>query len=122
MARASSGQAAGGPRAALRDHRLPGRRRAGGRAHIHPYRGEEANHAVNGLLLRADLHTLLDCRLLAIDPDGLRVMVAPSIRATSYAKLHGRTLRARKAGWREPSAEALRLRFEEFERLHGRYR
>ena len=46
-------------------------------------------------------------------------MVAPSIRATSYGKLHGRTLRARKAGWCEPSAEALRLGFEEFGRLHG---
>jgi HNH endonuclease len=29
-------------------------------AHISPYRGEEDNHPENGLLLRADLHTLFD--------------------------------------------------------------
>lgn len=88
-------------------------------AHIHPYRGEETNHPSNGLLLRADLHTLLDCGLLAVDPDGFRVVVAPSIRGSAYGKLHGRALRKRAAGWPEPSAEALRLGFEEFERQHG---
>jgi HNH endonuclease len=48
-------------------------------AHIYPYRGDSTNHVANGLLLRADLHTLLDCGLPAIDPDGLRVAMAPSI-------------------------------------------
>lgn len=88
-------------------------------AHIHPYRGAETNHIANGLLLRADLHTLLDCGLMAIDPDDFKFFVAPSIRGSSYGKLHGRALRPRGAGWPEPSAEALRLRFEEFTARHG---
>ena len=89
-------------------------------AHIHPYRGGATNHVANGLLLRADLHTLLDCGLLAVDPDGMRVVVAPPIRGSTYGKLNGRMLRGRKAGCPEPSAEALRLRFEEFRKQHGR--
>ena len=32
-------------------------------AHIFPYRGEDTNKVVNGLLLRADVHTLFDCGL-----------------------------------------------------------
>ena len=67
-------------------------------AHIHPYRGDETNHVANGLLLRADLHTLFDCGMLAIDPDDLRVVMVSSIWGSSYGKLHGRALRARKAG------------------------
>lgn len=89
-------------------------------AHIHPYRGEETNHVANGLLLRADIHTLMDCGLLAVDPDGMKVAVAPSVRTSSYGKLYGLTLRKRATGWPEPSAEALRLGFEEFRRRHGR--
>jgi hypothetical protein len=33
-------------------------------AHIAPYRGEKDNHPANGILLRADLHTLFDLDLL----------------------------------------------------------
>jgi putative restriction endonuclease len=37
-------------------------------AHIYPYRGPATNKVSNGLLLRADLHTLFDCNLIAVDP------------------------------------------------------
>jgi hypothetical protein len=37
-------------------------------AHLRPYRGPDSNTVTNGLLLRADIHTLLDLRLLAPDP------------------------------------------------------
>lgn len=109
--------AAYGGRCAITGCRVPDVLEA---AHIHPYRGAETNHVANGLLLRADLHTLLDCGLLAIDPDGLRLVVAPSVRASPYGKLHGRALRPREAGWPGPSTEALRLRFDEFTGRHGR--
>jgi putative restriction endonuclease len=33
-------------------------------AHITPHLGRVTNHVTNGLLLRADLHTLLDCNLI----------------------------------------------------------
>ena len=36
-------------------------------AHIMPYLGEETNHVENGLLLRADLHTLFDLGKIKID-------------------------------------------------------
>ncbi|MCL4637671.1 MAG: HNH endonuclease [Olivibacter sp.] len=42
-------------------------------AHIMPYRGKKDNHPSNGLLLRADIHTLFDLNLIAIDPKNLRV-------------------------------------------------
>jgi hypothetical protein len=49
-------------------------------AHIRPYRGETDNHPANGLLLRADIHTLFDLDLLGIDPDTLRLTVHPAAR------------------------------------------
>ncbi|WP_169719739.1 HNH endonuclease, partial [Novosphingobium acidiphilum] len=38
-------------------------------AHIHPYLGPKTNHVTNGMLLRADIHTLFDLGLLAIAAD-----------------------------------------------------
>ncbi|WP_404482023.1 HNH endonuclease [Novosphingobium sp. BL-52-GroH] len=38
-------------------------------AHIMPYMGEHTNAVTNGLLLRADLHTLFDLGLIMIDAD-----------------------------------------------------
>jgi hypothetical protein len=42
-------------------------------AHISPFRGERDNHPDNGLLLRADIHTLFDLNLLGIEPERFRV-------------------------------------------------
>lgn len=42
-------------------------------AHIMPHRGKKDNHPSNGLLLRADIHTLYDLNLIAIDPKNLHV-------------------------------------------------
>jgi len=59
-------------------------------AHIDPYRGANSNHPTNGLLLRADLHTLFDLFLLSIDPRKLQVCLHPEILTdTSYAKFKG---------------------------------
>jgi len=77
-------------------------------AHITPYLGPDTNHVGNGLLLRADLHTLLDCRLLAIDPATHRVMLAPSVREKSdYKRLQGRRLRKAVPIAAAPSQKAL---------------
>ena len=48
-------------------------------------RGEETNHVANGLLLRADLNPLVDFRMLALDPDGFRV-VGPRIDLREAAR------------------------------------
>jgi hypothetical protein len=77
-------------------------------AHITPYLGPDTNHVANGLLLRADLHTLLDCRLIAIEPATLRVMLAPIVRkAPDYWDLHGQRLRAAVPIAAAPSRKAL---------------
>lgn len=38
-------------------------------AHIRPFMGEHTNQVTNGLLLRADIHTLFDCGLITVDAD-----------------------------------------------------
>ena len=45
-------------------------------AHITPYRGTKTNNLANGLILRADIHTLFDLGLISVDPDALRVKVS----------------------------------------------
>lgn len=78
-------------------------------AHIYPYRGLDTNKVTNGLLLRADLHTLFDCGLIAVDPAEKKVLVAPALRASEYAKLHGRALRSTSSPSQAPSRKALAL-------------
>lgn len=65
-------------------------------AHIMPYLGEHTNIVNNGLLLRADIHTLFDKRLLSLEAHGasLVVVVAPSIIDPGYRALHLQPLRA----------------------------
>ncbi|TFZ44743.1 HNH endonuclease [Stenotrophomonas maltophilia] len=53
-------------------------------AHVLPHKGDHTNRLDNGLLLRADLHTLFDCGLLWVSPENT-VAVAPSLLATDYA-------------------------------------
>jgi putative restriction endonuclease len=78
-------------------------------AHIYPYRGPETNKVTNGLLLRADLHTLFDCGLITVDADRLAVVVAPRLRGTEYEALEGASLRPPSTSAQQPSKEALTL-------------
>ena len=61
-------------------------------AHIHPYLGQASNAISNGLLLRADMHTLFDLYLVAVNPDSLRIAVAPALRQSAYGELDGSAL------------------------------
>ncbi len=76
-------------------------------AHIYPYRGEQTNHVTNGLLLRADLHTLFDCGLIGIDSETFQVLVAPKLRKSDYGQLHSAALRLPADVAKRPSKEAL---------------
>lgn len=58
-------------------------------AHIAPHKGEHTNFVANGLLLRADLHTLFDLNLIAIEVDSHRVRVAPELMSSTYADFDG---------------------------------
>jgi predicted restriction endonuclease len=62
-------------------------------AHIAPYRGSLTNHVSNGLLLRADLHTLFDCGLLSVEPTSRTVVIGDALKASSYVKIAGKRIR-----------------------------
>ena len=78
-------------------------------AHIWPYRNQADNHPGNGLLLRADLHTLFDLDLIGIRPNNMRVSVHPAATAAGYAQFDDAPLRL--LGKLRPSVEALALRW-----------
>ena len=61
-------------------------------AHIRPYRGPLSNTPKNGILLRADLHTLFDLHLFGVEPVQRTVELSPRLRNSQYAKLQGRQL------------------------------
>ncbi len=84
-------------------------------AHILPFRGSADNHPENGLLLRADVHTLFDLNLLGIEPNELRIKLRPHV-AKEYAQFNGQCLRC-SVGIR-PSKDALRERYREFIAKH----
>jgi len=75
-------------------------------AHISPYRGDHTNKVNNGLLLRADIHTLFDLGLLWIN-EHFTVQIAKSARRSPYAELHGVQLRRPAAAADKPSASLL---------------
>jgi len=78
-------------------------------AHIVPYLGAQTNHISNGLLLRADIHSLYDQGLLAIDSSSLTILVAPSIRSTVYGKFAGQPLRLPADHANHPNKQAIDL-------------
>ncbi|KXU95023.1 HNH endonuclease [Caballeronia megalochromosomata] len=78
-------------------------------AHICGYMGPETNDVRNGLLLRADLHTLYDRMLIAIDPATHEVSIDPELRESEYASLEGHLLRLPKHPRQQPSREALQI-------------
>jgi putative restriction endonuclease len=75
-------------------------------AHIRPYRGTGSHVAGNGLLLRADLHTLFDLRLVTVQPHGT-VRVAPDLRGSEYEDYDERQIRRPVDAGHVPMREAL---------------
>lgn len=53
-------------------------------AHLRPFMGEHTNVVTNGLPLRADVHTLFDLRLIAIDPVTRVVIASTALRSDDY--------------------------------------
>ena len=83
-------------------------------AHIVSYLGTTTQIVSNGLLLRADIHTLFDCYLLSIDPNTMKVTISAKLLGSSYEKLAGRVLRAPRQNENTPSKMALRAHFHTF--------
>ena len=78
-------------------------------AHIYPYRGSDTNKVVNGLLLRADVHTLFDSGLIAVDVKNMTVLVDNSLEGSEYWTFHGKKLRLPSDTERRPSCEVLKM-------------
>jgi len=77
-------------------------------AHIDPYRGKESNHLENGLILRADLHTLFDLDLLVIEPETLAVRLHPDVCRSGYELFDNRQLLVARL---RPGRQALKVRW-----------
>ena len=78
-------------------------------ASIVPFRGKQTHHPSNGLLLRADIHTLFDLGKIAIDTGTMSVVITDDLADTTYRILAGRPLRYPKDESHRPSGEALDL-------------
>lgn len=76
-------------------------------AHTSAYRGVHTNHVQNGLLLRADMHTLFDRGLVGVNPDKLRILLSPVLGRSSYAQLQDSPIRCPEEETLGPSREAL---------------
>ena len=63
--------------------------------HIVPHSQSGINELDNGLLIKADLHHLLDDDLLFIDPETKEITLDNKLRPTSYWQLNGVVLRSR---------------------------
>jgi tetratricopeptide (TPR) repeat protein len=82
-------------------------------AHILPYSDTVNNHPSNGLLLRADLHTLFDLNLLVIEPETMRVRLAPSLQNTDYRVLDGEPIHLPQSRVFYPDRAALQWRCQQ---------
>lgn len=82
-------------------------------AHILPYRGEHTNRVANGLLLRADIHTLFDLDLIGVNPDG-RLLVSSQLGATEYERLRGSRVHMPKREEDRPDGRLLAERLKSF--------
>jgi len=83
-------------------------------AHITPYRGIRTNAVSNGLLLRADIHTLFDLALISIEPARMKIHVSTRVRDPLYVALDGKTLAVPSNKTARPSEIALAEHFKLF--------
>lgn len=86
-------------------------------AHIVPYQGSDTNVVSNGLLLRADIHTLFDLGLLWIDPDSRVVKLAEALRESEYQNWAGKPIFVPQKSSDQPSATALLSHINSFKSL-----
>jgi hypothetical protein len=80
--------------------------------HIYPYRGDQTNHVANGLLLRADLHTLFDLGLMSIEPQSRQVAIHSSLENSAYAEFNGVAIFTPRRASDRPNDEALRSHWQ----------
>jgi uncharacterized protein YjbI with pentapeptide repeats len=90
-------------------------------AHVKPYSISKDNSPKNGILLRADLHTLFDLNLIVIHPDSKKIEIKPSLLASKYyKKINNIILRAYEKIGCSPDEEYLEWRIKDYEQYIGR--
>lgn len=67
------------------------------------------------MLLRADLHTLFDLNLIAINSETMKVYIHPSLKNTKYQEIEWRELQVPKDEAYRPKKEFLEKRFNQCE-------
>ena len=82
-------------------------------AHIIPYVETANNNPSNGLLLRADLHTLFDLNLLAIHPETMQVFLCPALQNTEYQVIHEKQMKLPDNVALRPDPTLLKRRLEQ---------
>jgi hypothetical protein len=78
-------------------------------AHIVPYRGPATNHPSNGLLLRADIHSLFDLGMMAVDYSTRRLLIHPDLASTKYKPLESAVLNFPADARFHPSPESVAI-------------
>ncbi|QUS60257.1 HNH endonuclease [Synechocystis sp. PCC 7338] len=86
-------------------------------AHIIPYLGAQTNYVANGLILRADIHTLFDLHLISINPTTKQVFVSQDLLDTCYKEIDGIFIRLPEDTSAVPSFEALEQHYNNFLKL-----
>lgn len=84
-------------------------------AHITPYRGIKTNALSNGLLLRADIHTLFDLALISIEPRKIRIRVSSLLAGSHYEEFDGKEPTFPKSQTVQPSHAALEEHYSLFQ-------
>lgn len=85
-------------------------------AHLTPNCRQTNYEVTNGIMLRADIHTLFDLHLVSIDPDSMLVRLHPSL-IESYESLDGEPIHMPAAAALQPDAARLRDHFERWQSL-----
>ena len=76
-------------------------------AHIQAYSEAGTFEVSNGLLLRADIHTLFDLGLITIDTADMTVITAEALKHTVYAEFNGKKLHFPNGSESVPDCKAL---------------
>jgi hypothetical protein len=78
-------------------------------------RGPGSNAVNNGLLLRADIHTLLDLRLLALEPDQRTVGLSRQLVGTQYEAISGMRIAEPSDSSQRPARQVLESVWQDFQ-------
>ncbi len=90
-------------------------------AHVEPYCISKTNKPENGILLRADLHTLFDLNLIIIHPYSKKIKIHESLQNTSYSKHNTKILASHEKGIYFPGDDFLEWRYQNYEEHIGKF-